>query len=368
LTFTIQNLWGRFAQTSLLALLVALSRLPASAQIMSEIESHGRKIWCAQSGLFGFSMPCGADNYHEFVLVGTVLAIASTGKDESRLTIKPEEVFWGKPPATLSVLTNERDCMPDLHVGDKWLFNLYRRSGSKELILEYGHGSLPVADAGETLARLRRLEDMPDAGLIQGSVAIDRWGQHAEGGPTLANRKVIARRELDHKEYAAVTDEDGRYEFEPLPLGTYDVSGNTDPRFWADDGTVDIKPHSCSAVDFNFAVDGQISGKLMDSFGSPLADVEVQAFFLEQDINPGDTRTDAQGLFTLHGLPAGDYVLKMTLHSIPYDQTKTKEIYYPGASDKTQAQVFHLQLGQRIQLPNPPESERTTCPIAPLAH
>jgi hypothetical protein len=347
--------------------LLAIAVLPiASAQIDTLIESHGKQIWCTRSGLHGFSMPCGADNYHEFVFTGTILSLTPLGNEESRLTIQPNEVFWGEPPAILSVLTNERDCMPDLHIGDLWLFNLYRNRESQSLILEYGHGSLPIADAAETLARLRRLQTMPDSGLIRGYVVMDdSRGADAETRHP-SNHKVIARRESDHKEYEVFSDSKGDFEFEPLPTGKYLVSANSDPPLWATESSVEIKPHSCSAIDFHLVVDAQISGKLLEPSGAPLGETEVEAVEANTDIYPASTWTDAQGTFALHGLPPGDYVLKITLQAEPYDKKKTREVFYPGVPDKSKAMIFHIQRGQMIGLPDLLRSERMARPITAL--
>jgi hypothetical protein len=363
---SIQKMCRPLAHAILVTFLAIAALSNASAQITVLTESHGKEIWCTSSGLHGFETPCGADNYHEFVLTGTILSITPVEKDESRITIQPNEVFWGKPPATLSALTNERDCMPDLHIGDQWLFNLYRNSESKSLILEYGHGSLPVADAADTLARLRRLQTMSETGLIRGYIVFRDFSGNDSETLSPANRKVIARRESDNKEYTALSDAKGDFEFEPLPIGKYDISANTDPPLWAEEGDVNVKPHSCSAIDFHLVVDAQISGKLLEPSGTPLAEIEVEAVEANQDVYPASTWTDAQGNFILHGLPPSDYTLKITLQSIPYDKTKTMEVFYPGVSDKTKAEVIHIQPGQIVKLPDLPKSERMTRPVPAL--
>jgi hypothetical protein len=203
---------------------------------------------------------------------------------------------------------------------------------------------------------------MPDTGLIRGSVQLDQFREGDDDALYRANHKVIALRESDHKEYTVLSDGNGTFEFEPLPIGKYLISANSDPPLWAEEGDVDVKPHSCSAIDFRLVVDAQISGKLLDASGNPLAETEVEVAKLNEDVYPKSTWTDTQGNFALHGLPPGDYVLKVTLESVPYDKAKTMEVFYPGLSDKTKAQIIHLQPSQVIRLPDLPGSERMTHP------
>ena len=159
----------------------------------------------------------GGDDY---VFVGSISAVSPYGKEEKKLRISPEEVFQGEPPNPLTVLTSQSACQPSLAVGDRWLFFLRKEKG-KPLILDYSSNhSRPVKDVQEQIETLRQLMTIGDFGLVRGSVV---------QGPNVVERKpvvgahVVASR-ADKAQFFAFTDAEGRFEFQPLPFGSYELS------------------------------------------------------------------------------------------------------------------------------------------------
>jgi hypothetical protein len=124
-------------------------------------------------------------------------------------------------------------------------------------------------------------------------------------------------RESDKREFMTFSDEKGKFQFAPLPVGKYYLSANTDPPLWAEEGDIDVKPHSCSAIDFQMVVDAAITGTLTGPSGVPLAVIEVAAVIFNEDQDATSTWTDTRGKFELHALAPGDYVLKIKLQSEP---------------------------------------------------
>jgi hypothetical protein len=86
---------------------------------------------CAVSGRKGMGADCGT-KYDEMVFTGEILSIAVATNDQYRLTLRPKTIFKGNPTLGMEILTAQRRCLPEMKVGDSWLFSLYRDKQSKE--------------------------------------------------------------------------------------------------------------------------------------------------------------------------------------------------------------------------------------------
>jgi hypothetical protein len=128
----------------------------ASGQIIEVRTEGGKTFTCARTGLS--SSDCGArSNWYSYVFVGSISAITPIENDEKEIQVVPEEVFFGKPATPLTVLTSAALCLPNLAVGDSWLFFL-RQEKDKPIVLDYyGNDSLPVVNASKQIETLRRL-------------------------------------------------------------------------------------------------------------------------------------------------------------------------------------------------------------------
>src|SRR5215831_12875884 len=80
---------------------------------------------CARSGLKGMGSDCGT-KYDEMVLTAEILSITPAPDDELRLTLRPETVFKGTPGRRMEILTAQHRCLPEMKIGESWLFSLYR--------------------------------------------------------------------------------------------------------------------------------------------------------------------------------------------------------------------------------------------------
>lgn len=205
--------------------------------------------------------------------MGSVLSVTETSETEKNLQVIPQEVFLGDDASQLEVTTNQGACLPDILAGDEWLFYLYRDDKTKELVLSYGSPSAPVAEAESGIDRLRRLAAMTDSGIINGfiqkNVRLDHDGLKGTEYIDVPNHKLIAKRTSDGKEYFALTDAHGNYEFEPLPAGEYRLTANTAEGLWAEDGPTTVHPRGCTSYEFELQVDGRISGHVRSEDGKP---------------------------------------------------------------------------------------------------
>ena len=323
---------------------ITLSITPAvSAQIIELRDYHGKQISCARSGLHGFAMPCGIETWYEYIFVGSVLSVREIEGSERALESTPEEVFYGNPPTSLTVTTNQGDCLGDITPGDRWLFYLRRDGKTKKLLLGYESPSGSVADKERTISLLRRLTTMTNSGVIRGYVAHPvREADYSENWTYPPHHKVVAKQVPDGKEYVALTDGKGDYEFEPLPAGSYELSANTTQGLWAEEGRVDIKPRGCSSIGFELHPAGSISGRVTTDSGEPVKYASVEVAPVDGPRRWAFATADEQGYFEINGLEAGRYLVGVEIEDNKGDLRPRGKAYYPGVRDRDLAVAITL--------------------------
>ena len=214
----------------------------ASGQIIEVRTEGGKTFTCTGSGLSSSLKDCGASrDWYAYVFVGSVSEITPIENDERELQIVPEEVFFGKPTTPLTVLTSQGACLPNLAVGDRWLFFL-RKETDKPIVLDYyGNDSLPIASAAEQIDTLRRLQNIGDFALLRGEVVS---GKYFNEQP-VADSHVIARRQSDGVRFFCNSNSDGRYEFQPLSPGKYQITVDPVGAFRPDDTEMELSSGAC---------------------------------------------------------------------------------------------------------------------------
>jgi VWFA-related protein len=178
-------------------------------------------IMCRHTGHMSNLKDCGVHSgWYTHVFIGWISAITPIENDEKLVQIIPEEVFSGKPALPLTVRTSQGACLPDLVVGDRWLF-YFRQEEGKPILLDYDvNDSLPAANAKEEIEILHRLKAMRDEGIVRGHVL---RGELFDG-TAVPNARIVARRKSDRREFVTRTDGEGSYEFDPLPPGEYKLT------------------------------------------------------------------------------------------------------------------------------------------------
>lgn len=170
----------------------------------------------------------------------------------------------------------------------------------------------------------------------------------------------------------AMTDANGAYEFKDLAAGRYSLSaskgsfvglsyGQTRP---FEPGKL-IEVHNAQLldkVDFSLPRGAVVTGRVVDEFGEPVADVQVAAMraqYLQgrrQLVPAGRTNaTNDIGEFRLYALPPGQYVISATyravnlgLNEVSNDRSGYAPTYYPGTANSAEAQRITVGVGQKI--------------------
>lgn len=280
----------------------------AKAQIMETRDVDGRTTQCLHSGLMSDLKDCGVrSDWYAYAFVGSISGITPIDKDEKQIQIIPEEVFHGRPANPLVLETSQGACLPEMAVGDRWLFFL--RSGNPIVLDYYGNDSRPVDRAKQQIETLRRLKTVGDLGILRGSVV---RGPRFLEGEAVPNARVLAARESDHAQFSAITDDKGQFEFEPLAPGEYKLSVDPIGSFQPDNATVNVRSRSCWDVALSRTPHAQISGHVKHADGSPVPEVAV--IIIYEDGSGFNTITsDAHGYFHSDGMVPGKYLVGINL-------------------------------------------------------
>src|SRR5271169_1085973 len=326
-----------------LALFIPPTLISSSAFAQFEARDyHGKQIICYIRGREG---SCGIGDGYEAVFIGTVVSVTETANSEKRLQLMPEEVFFGAVAGSLTVTTDQGECFGDFQAGDKWLFYLQREPKTKSLLLKYASPTRPIADAQAQIEILRRLAHLNGSGIIMGEVTEPIWNDNKwETSIPVPDHKIIAKQPVNGREYTAFTDNDGHYEFEPVPPGEYQVSANTAEGLLAEEGsTTTISPRSCSLMGFSLEPDGSISGRVIAADGEPAKYVQVAIVPVSTgNLQFTSALSDELGRFEVKALHPGRYFVGIDIQPRADNKNERSGIYYPGVRDRNIAVIIDL--------------------------
>ena len=189
----------------------------------------------------------------------------------------------------------------------------------------------------------------------------------------------------------AVTDSEGRYVFTGLPAGRYSLrafrSGYINIAYGQRTPTEPSKPleladgQALSGIDIVVPRGSAITGRIVDEFGEPVVQAQVQA--LRYQYQPSGERvlqpaggiagqTDDLGQFRIYGLQPGEYVVSATSRNQFTNMVFSPDArvvvdafavgttdqgpegyaptYYPGTPNPAEAQALALGLGQELSV------------------
>jgi hypothetical protein len=283
---------------------------------MITTEKVGKKtITCMRTGLSSDLKDCGVrSDWYTYAFVGSIKSIVPIDKDEKELQIVPDEVFNGKPPTPLTVVTSQSLCWSNLKIRDHWLFYL-RKEENKPIVLDYyGNDSLPVGAAREQIETLRRLKNIGDFAILRGRVML---GESVHG-------KVS-------------------------------VESIESPR--PDDSEIEVSRGACWDLTLSRRPHAQISGHVRLPDGSPMANVGV-ILIHASDSSFNTSETDARGYFSFGSLDPGEFVVGINLPGAPAweyagcggacaSEVPPASLYYDGTAERSRASVIKLATDEK---------------------
>ncbi|MBI4266507.1 MAG: carboxypeptidase regulatory-like domain-containing protein [Acidobacteria bacterium] len=216
-----------------------------------------------------------------------------------------------------------------------------------------GRGQAPVRDPREQTA---------GSSIMRGRIVA------ADTGTPIRRAQVRATSGAQ-RAHLASTDADGRFEFDDLPAGRWNLTaskagfvtlryGQRRP-FEAGRPIELADAQILDRVDFALPRGAVITGRVFDEFGDPVAGARVQV--LRYQLVQGTRRlmptgaagqSDDTGAFRVYGLMPGDYYVSATLRALPVDDpddvTTYAPTYFPGTGSVTEARAVSLALGQEL--------------------
>jgi hypothetical protein len=240
---------------------------------------------------------------------------------------------------------------------------------TRALLVAIAWTMMTAAAAGQGVVRVPRdvavpLPPQAGSGAIVGRVIA------ADSGAPIRRAEVTASHPMNGPR-TVVTDDDGRFAFNDLANGPWQVSaakagfvtqqfGQRRP-FGAARRIVLNGERAVAEIALTRA--SAINGRVYDENGEPLAAVRVNIMRSRmvqrsrrlEPIGEGDL-TDDTGAFRLFGLPPGEYYVSASLRVAPIDsviETTYAPTYYPGAGNFAEAQRVTLAPGAEASVDFP---------------
>lgn len=313
---------------------------------------------------FGSTSPCGAFLTSDAVFVGTVTSVKQQpmkleGEDVNGqvAVVQVDEAFKGVKASELIFHSYETSCDMTYKEGQRWLF--YATYDKKQR-------SYYVAGCGRTRSLERAANDLLYLRALPGATEKTRiagvlWNQ-GDNQPLMGVKvKLIGVRET----HEVFTDKNGVYEMYGLPAGQYvitpDIPLNLKLRFATASTIIDLRDQtrrrvdldekSCAGVDFYFAENTAVKGRVFGVDGQPMRSVCVS---LHSKDRPTETQhpfncTDENGNFRIDDIGLGQYYLIVNDDNVIDSDEPFPLTYYPGVFERAQATVLTIASGDKLQ-------------------
>jgi hypothetical protein len=246
----------------------------------------------------------------------------------------------------------------------QFLFYLTSIGDSKTWLASECGRSNPIEYADDDLLYLNNIDKVRGKTRISGALEFDKNADQSVEGIKI---HIIG----PNRSYEVTTDKHGVYEIYDLPAGAYLVEPDAPfgwkiNEFWlyySPSRTTKIEKHRPNQVpiflpekkhaslDFHFEIDNAICGKVFDTNGRPMRDVDVSAIPIDSnDSDSGrDGRTDENGQFTITRLSKGSYILEINGEGKITGSQPFHTFCYPDVHEREKATVLAIDAGDFIE-------------------
>jgi hypothetical protein len=153
--------------------------------------------------------------------------------------------------------------------------------------------------------------------------------------------------------FTTTSGADGRYSFEGIPAGTYQISAkktNWTPSRSID---VDLHPGGCAHRDLSLEANSEVTGRLLDHNSKPIHDVRVELVRVLPGGNIARSYTnwadtDEQGNYYFKRVAAGTFVLGVNVGSAPTEREPYPATFYPGVRALASATRLTLEPNEKL--------------------
>ncbi|MEK6325820.1 MAG: carboxypeptidase-like regulatory domain-containing protein [Acidobacteriota bacterium] len=210
-------------------------------------------------------------------------------------------------------------------------------------------------------------QDPKETSTITGRVLLD--GKPAQGVLVMASpsvtdpEKIVEQMLKPPASLKAATDSDGRYRFEALPAGKYNIMPSAPTLVSADPGAFAKELNitegaAIEGIDFSLSRGGVITGKITDSEERPVI-AEAISLKLVDGTKPAGSysrpegrmyHTDDRGVYRIYALAPGRYIVSAgssrdPMSSLLAKRPKRVQTYYPGVTDEARSKPVEVIAG-----------------------
>lgn len=237
------------------------------------------------------------------------------------------------------------------------VYLVYAYKGDKRFLIDAGTRTKPLAVADEDIEFLRNLPNKKSGINIYGNVkqSVKSSLEDDNSQPLSGVSVKIENTENKEQVFRAKTDANGNYKIASLPAGSYTVSLDfADKRFVSSSSTTTkITDKGCVKQDVSVVSKSKITGKVIDADGNPVDHITVEIISINvrnPDYFVGDEfgQTDSAGIFRAYNISPGLYTVSVNYNNPPDDEAPFPPTFYPGVSERSQAQIFEVSLDRDI--------------------
>jgi hypothetical protein len=295
--------------------------------------------------------PCEAYGKAQAVFIGQVIdgtkrRVSKNSDSEKvyvtgRIYFAIKEIFRGISGTVAELVEPHPDSAMSYAQGELYLIYAYEDEG--ELITSRCLRTKLIKDAKEDLDYLRNQRGTGLGGRLSGKTVMRSLPRSTER--VLSGVKVTAINE-NQESFITTSDSNGYFVFTKLKQGKYRLVP-TWPEHYVDshEETIELNVFDggCSQRELSARIDNSIKGSVFDSEGRP-APAQLSIVSISDKDLSSPSRADKYGQYNISSLPAGKYFLMIASSSLI-----TKEpIYYPGVTDKSQAEIIEIGLGHNL--------------------
>lgn len=306
--------------------------------------------------------PCEAYGTAAAVFVGTAIRAgeAEPSKDERELyrtgvvvKFSVEQSYLGVDGTEVEVFTGRGggDCGYTFKVGERYLVYAYR--DHIRLTTSICTRTKPFARATEDLAFLGNLSSATAGATIYGQVVRPNEPK-SDSSPIYSEMVVLVEGDKVRQELRP--DKQGMFRISGLVPGKFKVTLKLPKELtvYQPEQEVSVADRGCGAVNYYITENGHLSGRVFDAEGQPIPEIWLSV--VDPDSDPKTdainfTRTDKEGRFSFSPIRAGRYLIAVNYRrfSDPNDPgTAYPPAFYPGVTDKPQAEVITLRVGEKL--------------------
>jgi hypothetical protein len=232
---------------------------------------------------WGRSLPCEAYWRVDAVFIGTVKEVSRIELEEDSGGSKSKyehlvyqftvnQSFRGVTTPEIGVIVGMTSCGIGFEVGQQYLVYAYRHDIKKEMLsTNKCSRTRPINSAAEDLEYIHGLSKAQPGGSILGEIFQENRTQNGIL-PSLPLEGVKVTIEGQGKSVTVATNSEGKFHASSLPAGSYKVRVSPPEGLSAGKNESEIKvaDRGCASVLFLMAVNGRVSGKVLDATGKPL--------------------------------------------------------------------------------------------------